>query len=159
MRASGSRAGFTLVELVAAIAILAIVGAVAAPRFFEGGAETRGDLFRAELLAGLRYAQKLAVATGCATQVSVASSSYAITQLAGCSGSSYTLAVVDPATGDAAYARSAPAGVALASTTNPIRFDALGRALDSTGAVSGATVSVGSRTITVVGETGLATPS
>lgn len=159
MRSTRRRDGFTLVELVAVIGVLAILGVVAAPRFFEGGAETRRDLFRSELLAGLRYAQKLAVATGCPTQVGIAASSYAITQLAGCAGSSYTLAVVDPSTGEAGYLRPAPAGVALSSTINPIRFDALGRALDSAGAVSDATVSVGTRTLSVVGETGLATAS
>jgi MSHA pilin protein MshC len=159
VRSTRRRDGFTLVELVAVIGVLAILGVVAAPRFFEGGAETRRDLFRSELLAGLRYAQKLAVATGCPTQVSIAASSYAITQLAGCAGSSYTLAVVDPSTGDAGYVRPAPAGVALASTTSPIRFDALGRALDAGGAVTNATLSVGTRTITLIGETGLATAS
>lgn len=159
MRSNGRRDGFTLVELVAVIGVVAIIAVVAGPRFFEGGSETRADLFRQEVIAGLRFAQKLAVATGCPTQVSIAASSYAITQLAGCAGSSYTLAVVDPSTGDATYARSAPAGVALASTTNPIRFDALGRALDSAGSVTGATVSVGARTITLVGETGLARAS
>jgi MSHA pilin protein MshC len=159
VRSTRRRDGFTLVELVAVIGVLAILGVVAAPRFFEGGAETRRDLFRAELLAGLRYAQKLAVATGCPTQVSIAAASYAITQLAGCAGSSYTLAVVDPSTGDAGYVRPAPGGVALASTTSPIRFDALGRARDAGGAVTDAPVNVGTRTIRVVGETGLATAS
>ena len=49
-----------------------------------------------------------------------------------------------------------PAGTALASSVDPIIFDALGRARDATLAVSDATVSVGGTSITVVGETGFA---
>ncbi len=53
--------GFTLVELVTLIAVLGILAAVAAPRFFDGGAFA-GRGFFDQAAAFLRYAQKQAVA-------------------------------------------------------------------------------------------------
>ena len=55
--------GFTLVELITVIVLVAVVGAMAAPRFFERqtfDARSYAD----QVQAMLRYAQKLAVAQG-----------------------------------------------------------------------------------------------
>ena len=156
LRAATAReAGFTIVELVLVIAIVAFLAAVAGPRFLAIGA-MQADLSQSEVLAALRYAQRLAVATGCGVQVQLTASSYALTQQTGCAGATWTQAVVDPSTNGASYARSAPLGVALSSTVNPLRFDPLGRATDAAGTVSSATVAVGARTISVVGESGYA---
>ncbi len=69
------RGGYTLVELVLVIAILAIVAAFAAPRFFSQQAfDERGY---ADALAGtLRAAQKAAVATGCNAQFQLDGTGY-----------------------------------------------------------------------------------
>jgi MSHA pilin protein MshC len=150
--------GFTIVELVVTLVVVAILAAVAAPRFLSVS-EMNADLFRTELLAALRYAQRLSVATGCGVQVQLTASSYTLTQQTGCAGSAWTQAVVDPSTNGATYVRSAPNGVALSSSVNPLRFDALGRATNSTGTVTSATVSVGARTISVIGESGFAQAS
>lgn len=147
--------GFTVVELVLVIAIIALLAAVGTPRFLALGS-MQADLYQSEVLAALRYAQRLAVATGCGVQVQLTVSSYTLTQQTGCAGAAWTQAVVDPSTNAAGYARSAPAGVALSSTVNPLRFDPLGRATNAAGTVSSATVSVGARSISVVGESGYA---
>lgn len=151
-------AGFTIVELVLVIATIALLAAVAAPRFLAIG-EMKADLYQSEVLAAVRYAQRLAVASGCGVQFQVTASSYTLTQQTGCAGASWTQAVVDPSTNSASYARFAPAGVALSSTVNPLRFDPLGRATNSAGTVSSATLAVGARTISVVGESGYAQSS
>ncbi|MEX2205337.1 MAG: GspH/FimT family pseudopilin [Myxococcota bacterium] len=153
--APACEAGFTVVELVLVIAIIALLAAVGTPRFLVLGS-MQADLYQSEVLAGLRYAQRLAVASGCGVQVQLTASSYTLTQQTGCAGAAWTQAVVDPSTNASSYARSAPAGVALASTVNPLRFDPLGRATNAAGTVSSATVSVGARTISVVGESGYA---
>ncbi len=157
-RAAAREAGFTIVELVLVVAIIAVLAAVAAPRFLAMGAMS-ADLYQSEVLAALRYAQRLAVASGCGVQVQMTASSYTLTQQTGCAGAAWTQAVVDPSTNAASYARSAPAGVTLSATVNPLRFDPLGRATNSAGAASDATIGVGARTISVVGESGYAQAS
>ncbi len=157
---SASRAGFTLVELVTVLALLGILAAVSGPRFFAADDFGAGFFFD-DALSALRYAQKLAVATGCNSQVAIAANSYTVTlqdgatNVNGCSGAGYTQPVVHPGTSGSGYSETAPSGVTLASTVSPLRFDSLGRAVDATQTVSDATITVGARTISVVGETGL----
>ncbi len=60
-------AGYSLVELVLVIVILATIGVLAGPRFFNNDAFAERGYYD-ELASALRYAQKVAVASGCPRQ-------------------------------------------------------------------------------------------
>ena len=80
-----SAAGFTMIELVVVIVILGIIAAVAAPRFFDDRTFLERGYYE-ELAAALKYAQKLAVASGCAVQMAVSASGYTARQQAAAGG-------------------------------------------------------------------------
>ena len=147
-------AGFTVVELVVVITLLGVLAGVAGPRFFSLQGFSSSQFFD-ETITALRYGQKLAVASGCEVQVSFTASSYTLNLQNACSGSTYTQAVLNPGTGTSTYTGTAPTGTSVSSDVSPLLFDALGRATNSGGTVSNATVTVGARSISVVGETGL----
>ncbi len=139
------------------VLLLGLLAGVAGPRFFGTLAGGLGDdLYVQEVLGVVHYAQKLAVGTGCRVQVDFAPTSYVVTQESGCAGGVFGLAVRDPGTGNTPYDGSAPAGVALVSSVDPLLFDALGRATDAASSVSDVLITVGGRSISVAGETGFA---
>ena len=94
--------GFTLVELITIIIILAIISAVAAPRFFDSNVfSSQGT--REQVLTSLRYAQKAAIAqhgfscvsfTANAVSLSIGASNACGTALAG--GISNTQVTISP---------------------------------------------------------------
>lgn len=146
------QAGFTVIELVMVIVLLGVLSATALPKFFVV-ASYQQQAFFDDTLSAVRYAQKLAIATGCKVQVSVIADSYALNRPANrsqCSGNTavFSLPVRNPGTGAATYSNS-EFGVTLVASPAAFYFDALGRAS------ADALITVaGSKTISVVSDTG-----
>ncbi|NOQ93958.1 MAG: prepilin-type N-terminal cleavage/methylation domain-containing protein [Methylophaga sp.] len=136
--------GFTLVELILVIVLLSILSAVALPRFFSRSTFDERVFFDGALSA-MRYAQKLAVATGCQTQFQSTSTHYQVFRDDSCTSGSFTTEVHHPATGQLGYSHT-QSGVTLTSTT--VTFYPLGNAS------SDATINIGSRSLSVIAKTG-----
>ena len=72
-------AGFTLVELITSIVIIGILAAVVGPRMFDNtSVSTRGYID--EVASALRYANSIAVSSGCATAVTLTTTDYKVSQ-------------------------------------------------------------------------------
>lgn len=134
------------------IVMLGVLSASALPKFFDlTSFQQRG--FFDDTLGAARYAQKLAVASGCNVQFEIAGNQFSLkrpgasdrSQCSSTNSSEYTQAVTRPGSNDSSY-QGSQSGVALSNTT--LYFNAKGSAS------SGATISVGSRQITVVQDTG-----
>jgi MSHA pilin protein MshC len=134
--------GFTLTELVVVIAVASILAAIAIPQFNQP--EIDAAWFHEQVRAGVRHAQRTAVAQRRQVFVLVEAGP----RLALCYADPCGAArVTELATGNPILL-NAPAGVALSISASPLAFNGLGRPS------SGATLSVGGRTITVNAETG-----
>jgi len=147
--------GFTLTELILVIVLLGILSAVALPRFF-GRSDFDERVFFDDTLNAVRYAQKVAVATGCQTRLVIAGNSYALLREDNCDGSTPSfdnnLTVVAPTTGNTDYTGS-QSGVVLTASQAETTFDAIGR-IDPTTSIIDNTINVGSRQITIKAATG-----
>ena len=134
--------GFTLVELIIVIVLLGILSAVVVPSFFNLSDYQERSAYD-EVAGALRYAQKLAVASGCEVQLALSSNSYALQQHAtNCTTGAFTPISNHPVT------TGTFASVALTPSASSFIFDPMGRSSQAV------TIGVGGRTLSVVAETG-----
>lgn len=147
------REAFTLVEAVVLIAILGILGAVAAPRFLSMR-ELEMARARRQALADLRHAQRQAAGSGCPVQIDFESTGYRLRQRSDCRTGAFELELVDPTTQKAPFSVSLPEYVTLTSDVDPIVFDTLGRLTNADGATTDARISFGDLALEGIGETG-----
>lgn len=134
--------GYTLIELVVVILVLGILAAAIAPRFFDFDTYRNRSVYD-ELAGAVRYAQKLAVASGCEVQVRLSSSGYALQQhSSSCTTGAFTTLSGHPITS------ATLSGVSISSSPASFIFDAMGRSSSSV------SVNVGDRSFAVVAETG-----
>lgn len=116
--------GFSLVELVTVIILLGILGVVALGRF------TSTDVFAArgffdDTVNAVRFAQKLAISSGCDVRVVTTSGSYQLLQSSTCIADDFTGTVANPANRGNPYQNvNIPPGYAL--TADTITFNARG---------------------------------
>ncbi|MCI0401393.1 MAG: prepilin-type N-terminal cleavage/methylation domain-containing protein [Gammaproteobacteria bacterium] len=150
--------GYTLVELVLVVTLMGILAAFTIPRFFSKDVfEERG--FFEESLAAVRYAQKLAIVSGCDIHVRFNSTGYSVGQWAVCVPANHTnpvTAVARP--GGGPFTNSAPDSVTVGNRA--FYFDKIGRPRrdDANGTLivnpTDLVITIGSRLIQVEPETG-----
>lgn len=134
--------GFTLIELVVILLVLGILAAVALPKFFNLS-DYQERVAYDEVAGAVRYAQKLAVASGCDVQVDQSGNSYALQQHStDCTTGPFATILNHPVTSNSV------SDVTLTSSPSSFVFNAMGRSS------SAVTISVGAETMTVVAETG-----
>lgn len=153
--------GFTLMELIVTLVVIGIIAAFAASRFFDRTTFESYGFFE-ESLAAVRYAQKLAIASGCDIRVTFTASGYNLEKWLDAPNSSCQfdspgatpVAVTRP--GGGTFSGLAPDGVGV--TPAQFFYDRVGIPRATGGAeLPGETaVGIGSRTLSVAPHTGFA---
>ena len=116
--------GFSLIELIAVIILLGILGVVALGRFTGGDAFAARGFFD-DTVGAVRFAQKLAISSGCQVRVITTASSYQLRQSSTCIAGDFSGMVANPGNRSSNYQNSAiPPGYSL--TAGVITFNAFG---------------------------------
>jgi len=134
--------GFTVVELIACIVIIGILSAIAGPRFFDNKPFSQRG-YADEVAAAIRYANNIAVASGCITSVSLTASAYQVQQGSSCAVAGGWTTNVLRNDGSGNMLGTAPSGVTLSPASRLI--------FNSQGALTGgaSSLAIGPHTITI----------
>ncbi len=116
--------GFSLIELLAVVILLGILGIVALGRFGDNDVFAARGFFDDTVVA-VRFAQKLAVSSGCDVRVVTTVSGYTLRQSSTCTADDFANPVANPASRTNNYANnSMPDGFSL--TAGTITFNSRG---------------------------------
>ena len=137
-------------ELIIVILLLGILSVFALGRLFDQDQFAAKGFFD-DTVNAVRFAQKLAISTGCDVRVLTTASSFALHQRPGCTGAGFTIPVRNPGNRNNNYQNlSLPSGFTL--TAGTIIFNARGTV---TSVPTFITFSVGGFSFRVYGQTGL----
>ena len=145
-------AGFSLFELIIVVVLLSILSVFALSSLFDQD-EFAARGFFDDTVNAVRFAQKLAISTGCAVQVSISASGYQLDQRASCAAGLFDNPVANPVYRNNNYQNfNIPSGSSLSPVTS-ITFDARGIPLSGSDVII--TLSGTSYSFEVDGQTGL----
>ncbi len=143
--------GFTMVELIMVIVILGILAAVVGPRFFDRRVFDERLYFEQSLTA-VRFAQKLALSSGCPIRARIDNGGYALSYASACGAIAAGTVVSDPSGGS--FAAGLPSGVSVQQALD-VTFNSRGCVAAGTGCGSGSqTGRVGGFSLAVHADTG-----
>jgi MSHA pilin protein MshC len=155
MRARSSEAGFTLPELIGVMILVAVLAAVALPKF-DAAISLRGDAWRDEVVSALRHAHQTAVSHRRLVCAVVGATTVTLTIAANNPASACTASLPGP-DGGSAYTTATGGTTASVSPAGTLYFQPSGR-VTSDGAgntASDRSITIGTTTtVVVVGETG-----
>lgn len=149
-----------MIELVMTMVIVAILAVSAVPRFFSTQ-QYQKNLFAKELAGSIRYARKLAVATGARIQLSLSANTLTLSRRvegSSCQVGTTFVPIFDPTTNGSGYTRPAPGDLTVTTSSDwPLYFDTLGRVhrASDCSVIDSQTISISDgKTVTIFGETG-----
>ncbi len=158
-----NKSGFTLIELILAILLTALIAYNVVPRFFNTVVFAQ-NLFVQQVTGTLLYAQNLAMGSGCHISIATTTTTLKLQLRSGCTtGTFSTNSVQDPSNVGIWYTRTVPTGVTITSTNFPMYFDnnGQGRLVSSNNTVNSTITVVRSGLSTIVnvkGNTGYIGP-
>ena len=147
--------GFTLIELIACIVIIGILAAVIGPKFFDNTPFSQRG-YVDEVASAIRYANNVAVASGCDVSITLTSTTYQAAQRAAagntCATSGGWATPLQWNDGSGNVSGTAPSNVTL-SPAIQIVFQGQGNVVGGASTI----LTVGTHTISVDGVSGLVT--
>jgi len=119
--------GFTVFELVMVVVLLGIISVFALGRLFDSNDFKAAGYFN-DALNATRYAQKLALSSGCSVQVQISGTEYALFQReTDCTTGAFTRAVLNPADRSKEYRNDdIPVGHFINASSPDFEFNAQG---------------------------------
>jgi prepilin-type N-terminal cleavage/methylation domain-containing protein len=154
LRSNYKANAFSLIELIFAIALIAIIGVSAVSRFLRSD-QFKQTLFVKQVISSLSYIQNLAISSGCHISVNASYSSISFNLRQNCTTGIFNQSVFDPKNMNNLFVLNAPSNIAIAFTNFPVYFDTDGLARRvSNSSIVDAMLNINGNVIVITGNTG-----